>query len=131
MSSHPLEDTFDLDPSEAVKKMFGMDIEIPDDPSIMTVVKLALDQYKTLAEEAMLLEGAQKLEQMELAKQFLQIAKDAMWQNGDLGLKSRRIDITEKKTAPTKQIPNSPEIEGEVSRDDVWDAIEAARNNQK
>lgn len=90
MPHHPLDDAFDME-KEEVSSVLGTTIEIPDDPSMDTVVKLALQQYKEIVEEAAVLEAEDRIRQLELAKQFLDLARETMKNHADLTLRHEKM----------------------------------------
>lgn len=112
MTDHPLDEALGVSSSEEVKSIFGMDVELPENPMLRDVVMFALKEYKNLTEEAQLLEPENKLATLELAKEYLNLAKDTMYKQSDLEIKHKNADIraaSQKKK--TKDLP-SPEEEG-------------------
>lgn len=126
MSDHPLDEALNVDSSEEVKKIFGMSVELPEDPTMRDVVMFALKEYKNLTEEAQLLEPESKLKTLELAKQYLDLAKDTMYKQSDLEIKHKSADARISKSKP-KAISASKEEEDEhdqtsvrrISRDEL------------
>lgn len=121
---HPLDDALNVDASEEVRKIFGMDLKIPDDPTMKDVVLFALDQYKDLVNESKLLEPEQRIPQLELAKQYLDLAKDTMYKESDLQIKHKNAEIRERQKAP-KSLPSGESGEegsgsvARISRDEL------------
>lgn len=100
---HPLDETFNMKPDENITEILGVDIKIPKDPNLRTIVEFSLNQYKSLIEESMLLEPDQRLRHVEIAREYLRMAKDAMRDESDLEIKYMRAangKMLEKKDQP-------------------------------
>lgn len=144
MPIHPLAKEFDM-PSDDVTEIFGEKVTIPEDPTIQTVVHFALNQYKTMIEEASLLEEDQKLPYYEMAKEYLKIAKDAMVGDGDLNIKATKVKHQKEKDDEMISMKKNnkvlPKGDGSEDRSDgkeasvydrasVWERIEARRRGE-
>lgn len=124
--THPLDATFNMPSDQLMSDILGTNIKIPDDPTLRTIVEFALDQYKSLVEESMLLEPDQRLRHMEMAKEYLKIAKDAMREDADLSIKHMRATQGQPKGA--KQIPDGGE--GGKERGDIYKRIQEEKKNK-
>ena len=124
-------------PSDEID-IFGERVMIPDDPTIKTVVEFALKQYKTMIEEASLLEEDQKLPYYDMAKEYLKIAKEAMMGDGDLNIKATKVKhqkekddtlIAMKKNTKvvSKDTAKDEKENAVLDRASVWERIEAKR----
>lgn len=136
MPTHPLAKEFDMPPDEI--DIFGERVIIPDDPTIKTVVEFALKQYKSMIEEASLLEEDQKLPYYDMAKEYLKIAKEAMMGDGDLNIKATKVKHQKEKDDTliamkknTKVVSKDAEKDEKetavLDRASVWERIEAKR----
>lgn len=128
-------------PSDDVTEIFGEKVNIPEDPTIKTVVEFALQQYKTMIEEASLLEEDQKLPYYDMAKEYLKIAKEAMMGDGDLNIKATKVKhqkekddtlIAMKKTnkVVSKDSEKDEKENAVLDRASVWERIEAKRRGE-
>ena len=130
-------------PSDDVTEIFGEKVNIPEDPTIKTVVEFALKQYKTMIEEASLLEEDQKLPYYDMAKEYLKIAKEAMVGDGDLNIKATKVKHQKEKDDTliamkknNKIVPNAGESNNDekenavLDRASVWERIEAKRRGE-
>ncbi len=122
--SHPLDDALGVEASEEVKKVFGMDLKIPEDPTMRDVVLFALEQYKELVNESKLLEPEQRIPQLELAKQYLDLAKDTMYKESDLQIKHKNAEIRSRQKGAKAIESTSDDSEGNsgqkrISRDEL------------
>jgi len=134
-NQHPLDDTFNMESSEEVKEVFGMDFEIPDDPNMNTIVKFALEEYKRLVEQAQIVEPSDRLPILELAKDYLDLAKDTMHKESDLSIKAKTLEHkieTERNKKLTKEVGSGEEEEEEegTSKNDVWARLADKKRNQ-
>lgn len=131
---HPIDEELNLPPSDEVKDVFGMNLELPENPNMTTVVNLALQQYKNLVDNAMLLEPESQVEILELAKEFLNLAKDTMYKESDLAIKSRRAEIQALGKEGNKAVQlgvGADDTPKALSYDDVLDQIAGARDKKK
>lgn len=123
--------------STEVQEAFGQVIVLPENPSMRDVVTFSLSSYKDLMEEAELMEPENKRAQVELARTFLQLAKDTMYHEGDLSLKHRKQDLEERKQEHREQGSPKPVAgsdepdEDGASQEDIWERIAAKKKAQK
>lgn len=75
--THPLDDAFGVDIKDQLDDDFGV-LEIPDDPTLDTIIKFALLAYKEQMEDIMHIEPKNRARHLEVAEKFLNQAKDAM-----------------------------------------------------
>ena len=140
MPTHPLAKEFDM-PSDDVTEIFGESVTIPEDPTIQTVVAFALKQYKTMIEEASLLEEDQKLPYYDMAKEYLKIAKEAMMGDGDLNIKATKVKHQKEKDDTLIAMKKNNKVVSKDSSEDeketavldrasVWERIEAKRRGE-
>lgn len=77
MIRHPLDSEFDmLDDDEAIENY--VQVVIPDDPKLDTVVDLAMQAYKQQMDDVIHVEPKNRLKYYEVAEKYLNQAKDAM-----------------------------------------------------
>lgn len=76
MSKNPLDLTFGIDPKMADDDYTVVDI--PDDPTLDTIIELGLKAYKEQMEDIMHIEPKNRAKYLEVAEKFLSTVKDAM-----------------------------------------------------
>jgi hypothetical protein len=116
----PIENSLGVDPSDEYDEFADllMKIEIPDDPQLEDIIKLALEGYKTQMEDIQHIEPKFRARSLEVAKMYLDLAKDAITKNADLRLKFEKLEIERsKKTGGTGT--GSDEDEPQMSRDEA------------
>lgn len=109
---HPLNETFDLPETESIedlKRIFGEEVKIPDDPNLKTIVELALKQYKELITSASLMEPSDRAKMIDQAKEFLDLAKDAMHKESDLEIKYNKAIQGKIKNKKNNALPDDNE----------------------
>ena len=86
-----LEETFNLEPTgENDDELFTLDV--PDDADLSDVARLALEAYKSQIESIMIMEPKYRARSLEVARQFLDVAKDAMSKDQELQLKWKKVE---------------------------------------
>lgn len=105
---HPLDKEFNIE-SEYVDEDFSP-INIPDDPTLDTIIELSLSAYKEQMEVIGLVEPKNRVKYLEVAERFLNQAKDAMAKKENLTLQRDKLY---KANAKPKGI-----LEGKVVDDD-------------
>lgn len=109
-----------------------MELEIPDDPNMNTVVKFALQEYKNLVEQAKIVEPSDRLPILELARQYLDLAKDTMHKESDLSIKAQTLEHkieTERNKKLPKDVGGEEEEEKQgTSKNDVWTRLANQKN---
>lgn len=132
---HPLDEELNLPPSSEVGDIFGMNLTLPDNPNMTTVVNLALQQYKNLVESAMILEPESQVEILSLAREFLNLAKDTMYRESDLAIKSQRVAVQRERGGGGASAPLGSEDEQSSDKsltyDQVLDEISKERKKKK
>jgi len=86
---HPLEKEFDM-VDETVIDEFNDTIEIPDDPTLDTIIELALKAYKEQLDVISLVDPKSRIKCMEIAEKFLGQAKDAMHKKEMIKIQKQR-----------------------------------------
>ena len=94
---HPLDDVFDMDSGMSSFEDEIMSIDIPNDPRLDDITRLALQAYKDAMMDLPNIEPRFRSRHQEVTQQYLNIAKDAMAKRIDLDLKSRKLDMEEDK----------------------------------
>lgn len=138
MSTHSMKKSLGIEeePDDAAaNEVIDMLENIPDDPDLHFVVKSALQQYYSMLQEANNMEPEEKLNHMELARDFLKLAKDTMVSEEDIKLRFYRAQTDRLKKQGQKVISDqgddgsSEDGSDRVSRDSAYAKIE--RLNQK
>lgn len=86
---HPLDKEFNIE-SEYGDEDFSP-IEIPNDPSLDTIIELSLSAYKEQMEVIGLVEPKNRVKYLEVAERFLNQAKDAMAKKENLTLQRDKL----------------------------------------
>lgn len=86
---HPLDKEFNIE-SEYSDEDFSP-IEIPNDPSLDTIIELSLSAYKEQMEVIGLVEPKNRVKYLEVAERFLNQAKDAMAKKENLTLQRDKL----------------------------------------
>ena len=86
-----LEKTFDLPQSEdELMKELEEKYKFSSNPDLSEIVKLALTAYKDQMLDIMHLEAKYRARSLEVANQFLSLAKDALAKDEDIKMKKRK-----------------------------------------
>lgn len=86
---HPLDKEFNIE-SEYVDEDFSP-INIPDDPTLDTIIELSLSAYKEQMEVIGLVEPKNRVKYLEVAERFLNQAKDAMAKKENLTIQRDKL----------------------------------------
>lgn len=86
---HPLEKEFDM-VDESIFNEFDDSVEIPDDPTLDTIIEFALKAYKDQMDVISLIEPKSRIKYMEIAEKFLGQAKDAMHKKEMIKIQKQR-----------------------------------------
>lgn len=105
---HPLDKEFNIE-SEYGDEEFSP-INIPDDPTLDTIIELSLSAYKEQMEVIGLVEPKNRIKYLEVAERFLNQAKDAMAKKENLNLQRDKFYKT---NAKGKNL-----LEGKIVEDD-------------
>lgn len=100
MKKHPLDKAFDV-PDDRLIDDSNTDIEIPEDPTLDTIISLSLKAYKEQMEDIIMIEPKNRARYLEVAERFLDQAKDAM-------AKKEQLRLQREKQAQAKQQPSAP-----------------------
>lgn len=113
----PIEDSLGIDPSDEYDEFADLllKIEIPDDPELKDIIKLALEGYKTQMEDIQHIEPKFRARSLEVAKMYLDLAKDAITKNADLKLKFEKLELEKRKRTGEDDDGSSGES-GRISR---------------
>lgn len=86
-----LDEFFNVEPTgENPNEIFTL--EIPEDATLNDITRLALDAYKGQIEAIMLMEPKYRARSLEVAKQYLELAKNAMTDGEELQLKWKKME---------------------------------------
>ena len=100
MKKHPLDKAFDV-PDDRLIDDSNTDIEIPEDPTLDTIISLSLKAYKEQMEDIIMIEPKNRARYLEVAERFLDQAKDAM-------AKKEQLRLQREKQTQAKQPAASP-----------------------
>lgn len=127
-NNHPLDNVFDTQEKSDLEELIGEQIEIPDDPSLKEIVSLALQQYKKLIMDSNLCEPEDKQRLLKLAEDYLSLAKDALYKEGDLTIKNNRAGSQKGTQEPKEQIlTEEGGEEKKFSRHEAYEVIEGSK----
>lgn len=94
-----LEETLDLPPSEAqLVEELEKKYEFSSDPDLKEIAKLGLTAYKEQMLDIMNMEPKYRSRALEVAQQYLNLAKDALAKDEDIRLKQEKQDQGKKDT---------------------------------
>lgn len=120
--SHPLDDVFEVSQESALDDM--LEIHIPEDPTLDTIIDLALRAYKEQMEDVIHIEPKNRARYLEVAEKFLNQAKDAMAKKEQL--KTLREKATQK-NAPVATAAAAPEEPETVDRNAMYDRMKLVK----
>lgn len=106
---HPLDETFNIE-SEYQDEDY-VHVDIPNDPSLDTIISLALKAYKEQMEIIGLVEPKNRIKYIEVCEKLLGQAKDAMYKKEQLKISREKMAGTAKKKT---QLLEEQTVEGEV-----------------
>ena len=115
----PIEESLGVDPSDEYDEFADLllKIEIPDDPQLEDIIKLALEGYKSQMEDIQHIEPKFRARSLEVAKMYLDLAKDAITKNADLKLKFEKLEL--ERSAKTGDNGDFSNEIGRVSREEA------------
>ncbi|WGH49654.1 hypothetical protein [Alishewanella phage vB_AspM_Slickus01] len=110
----PLSDAFEIDDDSFVDDMTYEEIDIPEIKELEFTISRALTDYKEIKEVIQLIEPKNRLKYFEMARDFLDLAKDAMYKRDMLKIKREELD---KKALPKPngETPTSTTADGVTS----------------
>ena len=131
MMKHPLESAFDID-SGILEEDFTS-IEIPDDPTLDTIIQLALAAYKDNAEVIAMVEPKQRIKYLEAGERYLNQAKDAIHKKEMIKLQKEKLEQMKKaKQSPQKTSTSDSTGEGEgLSRKEMFERLAVVKGGQR
>lgn len=95
----PLSDAFDIEDDSFIDEQNYEKIEIPEIKELEFTIQRALTDYKEVKEVIQLVEPKNRLKYFEMARDFLDLAKDAMFKRDTLILK--REELAKRQSKPT------------------------------
>lgn len=126
MNKHPLDDVFNIDGDGEMVSDFVVDI--PEDPTLDTIIDFALKAYKAQMEDISLIEPSKRTKYLEISERFLGQAKDAIH-------KKEALQIQRDKASATKRKTGQPEVEGDsgdgIARGAMFDKLSAIQGGKK
>lgn len=112
--NHPLNDEFDIE--NPVFDVANLEIKIPEAAELKTITDLALQAYQMIMQNLMYVEPESRTRQMEVAKQYLTEAKDAIYKAEQIRIKL----LAESKAKKGTGSPDPQQAEaGTTSRDEL------------
>lgn len=97
----PLSDAFDIEDDGFTDDQNYKEIEIPEIKDLEFTIQRALTDYKEVKEVIQLVEPKNRLKYFEMARDFLDLAKDAMFKRDTLILK--REELAKRQVKPSGQ----------------------------
>ena len=126
MKKHPLDKTFDV-PDDRLIDDSNIDIVIPEDPTLDTIISLSLKAYKEQMEDIMLIEPKNRARYLEVAEKFLDQAKDAMAKKEQLRLQ-REKQLNSKQPAVSQPNTQQHSEAGQpVSRHELLERMKSVK----
>lgn len=125
MKKHPLDKAFDV-PDDRLIDDSNTDIEIPEDPTLDTIISLSLKAYKEQMEDIIMIEPKNRARYLEVAERFLDQAKDAMAKKEQLRLQREKQSNANKPALiqPNAQ-PHSAAAGQPVSRHELLERMKS------
>ena len=114
----PLEETFGLHHCDEIPGM--LTVELPDDPALADIVRLALEAYKEQMENIQLMEPKYRPRALEVAQQYLNLAMSTLAKKEDIRLKDDKANMGK------KPVEDSP-IDGGMKRSEVLKLINGGK----
>lgn len=128
MIRHPLDDEFDM-PVDPDDDLLGfVEVHIPLDPKLDTIVSLAMQAYKQQMDDVVHIEPKNRLKFYEVAERFLSNAKDAMYKIEQIQLQRDKMMNAIQKKGSTKEVAVGTSDTGEtVDRKSLHEKVKAMR----
>lgn len=124
----PLEKTFDLSSSEGIEDLCKfLDVNIPDDPRLKDVAKLALDAYRAQMEQVGIIDPKYRQRYMEVAKGYLDTALEALKSIEDVRVRDDKLTLDKNKFEGKQEEKIE---EGSYSRKQILDELEQRRKQK-
>lgn len=128
---HPLDQEFDMVAEQELTEQMGI-IEIPKDPTLKTIIDLALKAYKEQMEVIGLVEPKNRVRYLEACEKLLGQAKDAMYKQGQLEIAHQKMIDAQNKQKTPKNGSSVKEIEGEVvERNSMYELLSKEKKTDK
>jgi hypothetical protein len=119
----PLSDAFDIDDDSFIDATTQEIIDIPEIKELEFTIARALIDYKEIKEVIQLVEPKNRLKYFELARDFLDLSKDAMFKRDSLILKReemmKRHVANSKNPQQTETLPNGDSGGKLVTREEL------------
>lgn len=118
MSRHPLDDTFDTLEGTDFDDLKFLE-EIPDDPTLDTIIKLSLKAYKEQMQDIVMVEPKNRARYLEVAEKFLNQAKDALSKKEQITLAREKLKTpsTSNKKSDSAAQPSAPAGGGKTRKE--------------
>lgn len=118
MSRHPLDDTFDTLEGTDFDDLKFLE-EIPDDPTLDTIIKLSLKAYKEQMQDIVMVEPKNRARYLEVAEKFLNQAKDALSKKEQIALAREKLKTpsTSNKKSDSAAQPSAPAGGGKTRKE--------------
>jgi len=123
---HPLDQTFDIDPGMHLKQEDDdSGIEIPDDPTLDTIIDMSLKAYKEQMDDMSFVDPKNRARFYEIAERFLNQAKDAIHKKEQIKTQREKLKGAKK---PNGKTSSGDEGNGEeVSRKELYEHIKRVK----
>ena len=118
MPRHPLDDTFDTLEGTDFDDLKFLE-EIPDDPTLDTIIKLSLKAYKEQMQDIVMVEPKNRARYLEVAEKFLNQAKDALSKKEQIALAREKLKTpsTSNKKSDSATQPSAPAGGGKTRKE--------------
>jgi hypothetical protein len=114
----PLNDTFDMNPENLEDDVISSINEITEEQkSLDYIIEESMRVYQDTIEDAKLIEPKLRARHLEIAHQFLNQSKDAMYKKEQLDIKKQELELRKNKQNgqtkdPNEQEKDNPESQG-------------------
>ena len=124
-----MDDEFEI-PNDSIDEEM-IEIEIPDDPTLDTIIELSLKAYKDQMEDIIHVEVKNRSRYLEVAEKFLAQAKDAMYKKEQIRLKREQYikgkGSQSNPINPTDSGDSTDSQSSSVNRNDLNDKVRKLR----
>jgi len=94
--NHPLDEYFNTDSGVDEFEDDDFKIEIPENPTLSDIARLALEAYRDQMGDSLHIEPKYRARNLEVSEKYLNLAKEAIHKKEELKLKQEKQDGTDK-----------------------------------
>lgn len=126
----PLSKTFDLSSENDLETLSEfLAVEVPDDPNLKDIAKLALEAYKEQLKIVNMIEPKYRARYLEVAKGFLDTAKESLASLEDVQIKNDKLTLDRSKAFPDKD--KKENSERKFDRKELLTELDQARRKKQ